>query len=110
MGSDGEEHAHVLKGVALPQQLGDLGGDKAAEAVIEVGAIEGVGGEAAADLAIKDDGITDADAERLDLLLAIFAVELKLDIEHLRGDPLLPRARLGVGEVNRAQRLDGAAL
>ena len=87
-----------------------LGRDEAAQAVVEVGAIEGVRREPAADRAIEHDRIASADAELLDLLAAILTVHLQLQIEHLLGDPLGTRARLGVGEVDRAERLDRAPL
>ena len=74
--SDGEEHAGVFQRRCLGDEFCQLRAHETAEPVVEVGTVETVLAEAAADRAVEQDRIAGADAKLLDLLLAILPVEL----------------------------------
>jgi hypothetical protein len=102
--------ADVLEPLALGEQPRELGHHEAAQPVVQVGALEGVGGEAGTDRAIQEDGIAGADAEGLHLLLAVLSVQLQVQVDLLAVHALAPVAHRWIGEVDGAQRLDGAAV
>ena len=108
VGGDGVKDADIFEGL-FGKQAGEFGDHETAEAVIEVGTVEGVFGEALADGSIEDDGIAGTDAEFFDALLAVFSVHLELEEKHLGFDALVAGALGGLGEVNGSHGLDGAA-
>ena len=110
VGRDREHHAGVLQLRRPGDELGELGADEAAEAVVEVGAVEGVLAESVADRAVEEDRVTGADAELLDLFFRVVTVRLEFEVEHLRLDPGLAEAHFWWGKVDRAEGFDGAAL
>lgn len=85
MSGDGVEDADILERL-FGENAGQFGDHETAEAVVEVGSVEGVVGEALADGAVEDDGIAGADTEFFDALLAVFAVHLEFEEEHLGFD------------------------
>jgi hypothetical protein len=68
-------------GGAGGEEAGGFGDGEAAEAVVEVGAEEGVGGEAALDGAVEEEGVAGFDAEGFDLGAAFVAVELEFEVK-----------------------------
>ncbi len=111
VGGEGELDADVGGGVggAGGEEAGDFGDGEAAEAVVEVGAEEGVGGEAALDGAVEEEGVAGFDAEGFDLGAAFVAVELEFEVKLVCFYANFAFAQLGGGEVDGTEGFDGAA-
>lgn len=107
MSGDGMKDANVFEGL-FGEESGELGDHETAEAVVEVSSVEGVLGEAFADGTVENDGVAGTNAEFFDLFLAVLAVHLELEKEHLGLDSFVAGALCGFGKVNGSHGLDGA--
>ena len=94
----------------LGKEASEFGDHEAAEAVVEVGAIEGVLGETFTDGTVENDGVAGTDAEFLDALFTIFPVHLEFEEEHFRFNPFFSGALGGRGEMDGSHGLDGATI
>ncbi len=106
---DAKECTDVFESAGLGDEACDLGGGKASKAVVEVGPVKGIGTKTAFDRAIKEDIVTDTNAEGFDLFLFVFAVDLEFEVDLFFFESAFARTKGFVGEVDRADGFDGSA-
>mmetsp|Transcript_20914 Transcript_20914/g.41003 ORF Transcript_20914/g.41003 Transcript_20914/m.41003 type:complete len:396 (+) Transcript_20914:380-1567(+) len=82
----------------------------ATETVVKVGSSEGVATNSTTDGSLHDNAVSDTESKALGyLLLAVFTVNAKLDVELVRLDALLSIANVLLCEVNSAKSFNGAS-
>ena len=107
VGGAGTEHTDTA-GADRRKHVHDLGRDETAEAVVQVGAGEGVGEGPRSDQPIEDDGIALSDTQRFHLSLGVVAVGQQLQVELLGADAFGTGPHVLRREVDGADGLDGS--